>query len=120
MTIMQIGNNSAEHLRQFIERVERLNTEKTDITTDIKEIFHEAKISGFDVKTMRELVKLRKKQPNEIEEQQHLLDTYMRALGMMPELSDEERSHPKTKVNITIGNKTYKNVDLEALNKLKG
>ena len=52
-----IGNNSAEHLKQFIERIERLNEEKQTIAEDIKEVFSEAKGSGFDAGIMREIIK---------------------------------------------------------------
>ncbi|MCE3233370.1 MAG: hypothetical protein K0R98_1627 [Rickettsiaceae bacterium] len=84
------GGLSAEHLRQFIERIERLEEEKKNISDDIKEVFAEAKGTGFDVKTIRQVIKLRKMESNELEEQEFLLDTYRRALGMLPELDAEE------------------------------
>lgn len=77
---------SAEHLRQFIERIERLEEEKKNIAEDIKEVFNEAKSSGFEPKIMREILKQRKKEANELEEEEYLIDTYKRALGMLPEL----------------------------------
>mgnify|MGYP001595233466 CR=1 FL=1 len=80
------GGLSAEHLKQFVERIERLNEEKSNISDDIKEVFAEAKGTGFDVKTIREILKLRKLEENERDEQEYLLDTYKRALGMLPEL----------------------------------
>ena len=79
------GNFSAEHLKQFIERIERLEEEKRNIAEDIKEVFAEAKGTGFDGPTMKEILKLRKKKPHELEEAEHLLDTYKIALGMLPE-----------------------------------
>lgn len=77
---------SAEHLRQFIERIERLAKEKEDIAEDIKEVFHEAKGNGFEPKIMREILKLRKKEANELQEEEYLIDVYRRALGMLPEM----------------------------------
>jgi uncharacterized protein (UPF0335 family) len=89
------GGLSADHLKQFIERVERLEEEKKNITEDIKEVFAEAKANGFDVKTMRQVIRLRKMEDNELEEQEYLLDTYKRALGMLPELSEEAKDDEK-------------------------
>jgi uncharacterized protein (UPF0335 family) len=86
------GGLSAEHLKQFIERLERLEEEKKNIAEDIKEVFAEAKGSGFDVKTMRQILRLRKLESNELEEQEYLLDTYKRALGMLPELDESEKA----------------------------
>lgn len=77
---------SAEHLRQFIERIERLTKEKEDIAEDIKQVFNEAKGNGFEPKIMREILKLRKKEVNELQEEEYLIDTYKRALGMLPEV----------------------------------
>ncbi len=86
------GGLSAEHLKQFIERIERLEAEKKNIADDMKEVFAEAKGSGFDVKTMRQVIRLRKIEANELEEQEYLLDTYKRALGMLPALDEESES----------------------------
>ncbi len=76
------GNISAERLRSIVERVERLEEEKKSLSSDIKDIFAEAKSAGFDVKVMRQLIRLRKQEPAEVEEQETLLDVYRRALGM--------------------------------------
>ena len=78
----QYGNISAERLRSLIERIERLEEERKALSSDIKDIFAEAKSAGFDVKVMRQLIRLRKQEPAEIEEQETLLDVYRRALGM--------------------------------------
>lgn len=78
----QWGNISAERLRGLIERIERLEEEKKGLSSDIKDIFAEAKSAGFDVKVMRQLIRLRKQKPAEVEEQETLLDVYRRALGM--------------------------------------
>ena len=91
------GGLSAEHLKQFIDRLERLEEEKRNIAQDIKEVFAEAKGTGFDVKTMRKIIKIRKIEANEREEQEFLLDTYMRALGMTPTEDDEEVEIPQTR-----------------------
>jgi len=81
---------SAEHLKQFIERIERLEEEKKTIAEDIKEVFAEATGTGFDAATMRVIIKLRKKDKADLEEEEYLLDTYKRAIGMLPEASGEE------------------------------
>jgi len=76
------GGIAADRLRSIVERIERLEEEKKALSNDIKDIFGEAKASGFDVKALRALIVLRKKEPAEIEEQESLLDLYKRALGM--------------------------------------
>lgn len=73
---------SIGQLRAFIERIERLNEEKQTISDDIKEVFAEAKGSGFDVKAMRTIIKLRKKDRAEREEEQAMIDLYAEALGL--------------------------------------
>ena len=86
------GGLSAEHLRQFVERIERLEEEKQTIAEDIKEVFQEAKSNGFDVKTLKEIIKIRKADASDLEEQEYLLDTYKRALGLLPELNEGEEN----------------------------
>lgn len=73
---------AAAELRQLIERVERLEEEKTARSEDIRGIFSEAKGRGYDVPAMRTILKLRKKDPNERQEQEALVELYMNALGM--------------------------------------
>ena len=73
---------TAEQLRSYIERIERLEEEKAGIASDIKDIFAEAKGNGFDVKTMRQILKIRKMDASDRDEQEALLDLYMHALGM--------------------------------------
>ena len=73
---------SADRLRSLIERIERLEEEKVALTSDIKDIYQEAKSAGFDAKVIRQLVRLRKQEPAEVEEQEALLDLYRRTLGM--------------------------------------
>ncbi|MEG3175840.1 DUF2312 domain-containing protein [Sphingomonas sp. RB3P16] len=82
----EIGHNSdviaADQLRLLIERVERLEDEKKGISDDIRDVYGEAKSTGFDVKTMRSIVRLRKMEQHHREEQEALLDTYKAALGL--------------------------------------
>lgn len=76
------GGVAAERLRSIIERVERLEDERKALGADINDIFAEAKSAGFDVKIVKQIIKLRKQDPAEVEEQETLLDTYRRALGL--------------------------------------
>ena len=78
------GNISADQLRKFIERVERLEEEKKGISDDIKDVYAEAKANGYDVKTMRAIVHLRRMDTNERMEQDALLDLYRATLGIDP------------------------------------
>ena len=73
---------SAEQLRLFIERVERLEEEKKGIADDIKDVYAEAKSTGFDVKTMRSIVRPRKMEKHHRDEAEMLLETYKQALGI--------------------------------------
>lgn len=81
-----IGHNSyrvsAAELRQFIERIERLEVEKKDIQDQQKEVFSEAKGRGYDVKAMRKLIAERKREPDDISEEEAVLEMYREALGM--------------------------------------
>lgn len=72
----------AGELKSFIERVERLEEEKAALTADIREVYAEAKAQGFDAKIMRQVVRLRKMDKIEREEQETLLDLYLDAVGM--------------------------------------
>lgn len=74
---------SRDQLRTIIERIERLEEEKAALTADIREVYAEAKGNGFDVKTLRSVVRLRKQDTSERQEQQALLETYLHALGMI-------------------------------------
>jgi uncharacterized protein (UPF0335 family) len=84
-----VGGIAGERLKSFIERVERLEEEKRALAEDIKEVYAEAKGAGFDVKIMRQIVKIRKMDQDELDEQETLLDVYKRALGMIPDLPSE-------------------------------
>ena len=72
-----------DQLKAFIERIERLEEEKKAIGDDIRDVYAEAKGSGFDVKALRAIVRLRKQDPDERKEQEAILETYMHALGML-------------------------------------
>lgn len=85
-----VGGIAAEHLRQFVERVERLEEEKAALAEDIREVFAEAKSNGFDTKIMKQIIKLRKMEESEREEQESLLDLYMHALGMAVGAEEEQ------------------------------
>jgi uncharacterized protein (UPF0335 family) len=83
---MSEGHNSgvaSEQLRSYIERIERLEEDKATIAEDIKEFYSEAKQAGFDTKIMRQIIKLRKMDAADRQEQEALLATYMSALGML-------------------------------------
>ena len=73
----------ASELRSFIERIERLDSEKAAIGDDIKDVFTELKGRGYDAKAVRQILKLRKLDPNERTEQEAIVETYMSALGML-------------------------------------
>jgi len=73
---------AAGQLRAFIERVERLEEEKKTIADDIKDVFAEMKGTGFDTKAVRAIIRLRKKDQAERQEEEAILDLYMAALGM--------------------------------------
>ncbi len=75
-------NVTADELRQFIERYEQLEAEKKDVTEQQKELMAEAKGRGYDTKVMRKVVALRKRKPDEIAEEEAVLDMYKAALGM--------------------------------------
>ena len=84
------GGVAADQLRAFVERIERLEEEKKAISDDIKDVYGEAKAMGFDVKILRQVVRLRKQEPHEREEQEAILDLYMHALGMAPQIGGDE------------------------------
>lgn len=90
MSVGGIGHNggptldsaAAEQLRSLIQRIERLEEEKAAVAADIKDIYTEAKGTGFDTKTIRKLIRLRKKEPHEREEEEQLLELYRAAVGV--------------------------------------
>jgi uncharacterized protein (UPF0335 family) len=76
-------------LRSFIERIERLEEEKKTISDDIRDVYAEAKGNGFDTKVMRQVIRIRKKDAAERQEEEAILDLYLHALGMAPESEAE-------------------------------
>jgi uncharacterized protein (UPF0335 family) len=80
----QTGGVAAGQLKSFIERIERLEEEKKGIAGDIRDVYAEAKGQGFDAKVMRQVIRLRKKDTAERQEEEALLGLYMHALGMVP------------------------------------
>ncbi len=84
-----IGGIAGERLRAFIERIERLEDEKRALAEDIKEVYAEAKGSGFDTKIMRQLIRIRRMDQDDVDEQETLLDLYKRAVGMVPDQAPE-------------------------------
>jgi uncharacterized protein (UPF0335 family) len=81
-SIMSEGNVAADQLRLFIERIERLEEEKKGVADDIKDVYAEAKANGYDTKTMRKVVGLRKMEKHARDEADALLETYRNALGL--------------------------------------
>ncbi len=78
----EVGGIAADRLLSIIERIERLEEERKALASDIKDIFAEGKSAGFDVKIIRQLIRIRKQEPADVEEQETLLELYRRALGM--------------------------------------
>jgi uncharacterized protein (UPF0335 family) len=87
-----IGGIAGERLKSFIERIERLEEEKRALAADVKEVYGEAKGNGFDTKIMRQLIRLRRLDKDDLDEQETLLDIYKRALGMLPDSGDASRT----------------------------
>ncbi|MCZ6454936.1 MAG: DUF2312 domain-containing protein [Alphaproteobacteria bacterium] len=76
------GGIAADRLRSFIERIERLEEDRAGLNADIREVLSEAKSAGFDARIIRQIVRLRKLDPNERQEQEHLLEIYRSAIGI--------------------------------------
>lgn len=86
----KFGGVSGEQLRQYITKIERLEEEKAGLASDIRDAYAEAKANGFDPKIMRQVVRIRKMEPNDRMEQEELLDVYKHALGMLPDFEEQE------------------------------
>ena len=80
--MVEVGGIARERLKSFIERIENLEEEKSALTADIREICSEAKGIGLDIKTLRQIVRLRKLDSSDRQQQEELLDLYKNALGM--------------------------------------
>ena len=87
-----VGGIAGERLKSFIERIERLEEEKRALAEDIKEVYAEAKGTGFDTKIMRQLIRIRKRDQDELDEEETLLDVYKRALGMLPDATPQAQA----------------------------
>ena len=83
-----VGGIAGDRLKSFVERIERLEEEKKALANDIKEVYAEAKGTGFDTKIMRQVIRLRRMDKDDLDEQETLLDVYRRALGMLPAESE--------------------------------
>ena len=94
----EVGGIAGERLKSFIERIERLEEEKKALAEDIKEVFAEAKGVGFDIKTMRQIIRIRRMDQDDLDEQEALLDIYKRALGMLPDLGEEPKQKRRSGV----------------------
>lgn len=82
MSDIEVGGIAVDRLRSLIERIERLEEEKTAIASDIRDIFAEAKSAGFDVKIIKAIIKIRKMSNQDRDEQEYLLELYKKALDM--------------------------------------
>ena len=83
----ETGNTARNHLRAYINRIERLEEEKSALMEDIREVYAEAKGTGFDPKIMRQVIIIRKMEPDKRQEQEYVLDTCLSALGMLQQPS---------------------------------
>ena len=79
-----VGGIAGERLKSLIERIERLEEERRTLGEDIKEVYAEAKGQGFEPKIMRQIVRIRRRDQEELDEEESLLDVFKRALGMLP------------------------------------
>lgn len=85
----RVGGVAVDQLKSIIGRVEKLEEEKAGIGADIRDVFSEAKGNGFDVRAIRQIIKLRKMDSQDREEQETILDTYLNAMGMLPDQGEE-------------------------------
>jgi uncharacterized protein (UPF0335 family) len=89
MKTMIGSNQSADQLRSIVERIEKLSEEKEAIAADIRDVYAEAAGNGYDRTAIRQIIKLRKLEAHVREEQETILETYMRALNMTPQFEDD-------------------------------
>jgi uncharacterized protein (UPF0335 family) len=87
-----VAGVAGDRLKSFIERIERLEEEKRALAADIKEVYAEAKGTGFDTKIMRQLIRIRKMDKDDFDEQETLLDVYRRAIGMLPSFEADSKA----------------------------
>jgi uncharacterized protein (UPF0335 family) len=87
-----VGGIAGERLKSFIERIERMEEERRALGEDIKEVYAEAKGDGFDPKIMRQIVRIRKRDQDDLDEEESLIELYKRALGMLPGSAEQPRA----------------------------
>lgn len=92
---MKVGNNSKAELKAFVERIERLETEKAETAADIRDVYAEAKGTGFDVKALRAVIRLRKQDAQQRAEHEAILDSYRLALGMLADTPLGRAAEPR-------------------------
>jgi uncharacterized protein (UPF0335 family) len=80
---MTAARIAKDHLKAFVERIERLEEEKKTISDDIRDVYAEAKANGFDTKALRTVIRMRKEDADERKEHEAILETYLHALGMI-------------------------------------
>lgn len=90
--MVKAGGVESTKLKSYIERIERLEEDKAGLSADVRDVYSEAKSNGFDTKTMRQVLKLRKMKTNERTEAEYMLDLYKRALGMESGFDDAEEA----------------------------
>lgn len=86
----KVGGIAGDILKAIIEKIERLEDDKAAVAEDIRSVFAEAKFNGFDVKTIRQILKIRKLDENQRDEEETLLEVYKAALGMRPTLDENQ------------------------------
>jgi uncharacterized protein (UPF0335 family) len=87
-----VGGIGGEQLKSFIERIERLEEEKRALAEDIKEVYAEARGSGFEPKIMRQVIRIRKRDQDDLDEEESLIELYKRAIGMLPGEAGQARA----------------------------
>jgi len=78
-----VNKETAAQLKKYVEAIENYEAEKKEVSERLKEVYDEAKATGFDVKTIRQIIKIRKSDQEKLQEQEYLLETYKEALGMV-------------------------------------
>jgi uncharacterized protein (UPF0335 family) len=87
-----VGGIGGEQLKSLIERIERLEEERRALAEDIKEVYAEARGNGFEPKIMRQIVRMRRRDQDDLDEEETLLTLYKRAIGMLPPPAEEARA----------------------------
>jgi uncharacterized protein (UPF0335 family) len=87
-----VGGIGGEQLKSLIERIERLEEERRALVEDIKEVYAEARGNGFEPKIMRQIIRLRRRDQDDLDEEETLLALYKRAIGMLPPEAEEKRA----------------------------